>query len=311
MDTGHKTVDSIGRLHISGTVIPFPWFQHLTFKNGKPYTPAIFILADIVYWYRPTIERDEATGVVKCVKKKFASDMLQRNYQAFADQFGLTKRQAKEACDYLVKLGLVKREFREIVANGKVNNNVAFFEPVPKKVEEITFTLPQSNVPPSYVETYHPPTIERRTNTKINTEINTNTEKEEETRANPYDFYQQNFGMMSPYMMHRIGDWLDDHTFEESAEIIVLAMQVALENGAKNYSYVDAILKDWHSLGVTTKKQAEGAILEFKAKRGGVKRGIHPKTTPRISEVQPESSETLERRKRLMEQRKNESDYTE
>jgi len=171
METGHSVVDSIGRMHISGTVIPFPWFQQLTFMNGKPNVPAILILADILYWYRPTVERDEDTGVIAKVKKKFAKDMMHRSYKAFAEQFGLSKRQAKEACDYLFDQGLIRREFRSVIAKGQINNNVMFVEPCPEKISEITFTLLHSNASPSYVETYHPPTVKRKTNTSITTEI--------------------------------------------------------------------------------------------------------------------------------------------
>lgn len=171
MNTGHSVVDSIGRMHISGTVIPFHWFQQLTFSNGKPHIPAILILADVLYWYRPTVERDEDTGAITKVKKKFAKDMMHRSYKAFAEQFGISKRQAKEACDYLFDKGLIKREFRSVLAKGQMNNNVMFIEPCPDKVSEITFTLLHSNVPPSYIGTEEGGTFKRKTNTSITTEI--------------------------------------------------------------------------------------------------------------------------------------------
>jgi uncharacterized phage protein (TIGR02220 family) len=180
MNTGHSVVDAIGRMHISGTVIPFPWFQKLTFSSGKPHINAILILADIVYWYRPTVNRDEATGAVTTVKKKFAKDMLHRSYQAFADQFGLSKRQAKQACDFLEEQGLIRREFRNVVTKGQPNANVMFIEPCPEKVSEFTFThmgtterttILHSNVPPSYNGMYDPPTFECKTYTSITTEI--------------------------------------------------------------------------------------------------------------------------------------------
>ncbi|MGJ9381783.1 conserved phage C-terminal domain-containing protein [Salipaludibacillus sp. CF4.18] len=171
MNTGNSIVDSIGRMHISGTVIPFPWFQQLTFSSGKPHIPAILILADVLYWYRPTVERDEDTGSVVKVKKKFAKDMMHRNYKAFAEQFGISKRQVKEACDYLSEEGLIRREFRSVIAKGQVNNNVMFIEPCPEKISEITFTLLRSDVPPYYDGKGESPTLKRKTNTLITTEI--------------------------------------------------------------------------------------------------------------------------------------------
>ncbi|WP_167553108.1 DnaD domain-containing protein [Evansella clarkii] len=312
MNTGNAVVDSIGRLHISGTVIPFPWFQHITFKNGKPHTTAIFILADIVYWYRPTIERDEVTGSVLRVKKKFANDMLQRNYQAFADQYGVTKLQVKSAFDYLVAEGYVRREFRDLVINGQAYNNVMFVGPVPEKIEEITFTLkhktlPISNEPPSPFQNEGSPHFKVGTNTEITTEINTLEKEEEKARTNPFDFYQQNFGMLSSYMSEKITMWLDEECFDDPEEIIILAMQIALENNVRNFNYVSQILKDWCQSGAKTKKQVEALILEFKnRKKGGG--GNHGNTQPNITgpgEEKPSPSEALERRKRILEGRKN------
>jgi len=51
------------------------------------------ILADVVYWYRPAVLRDERTGAVIGQKKKFAEDMLRRSYSDLEEQFGLSKKQ--------------------------------------------------------------------------------------------------------------------------------------------------------------------------------------------------------------------------
>ena len=67
------------------------------------------LLADIVYWYRPMEIRDEATGQLCGFKKKFQADILQRNYQQLADQFGITKRDAVNAIVELEKLGVVTK----------------------------------------------------------------------------------------------------------------------------------------------------------------------------------------------------------
>lgn len=195
MNTGYSTVDEIGQLNIQGNVIPSIWFRNLTFSNGKPHFIAITILSEILYWYRPTVVRDEQSGVIIGANKKFRADKLQRNYQAFADQFGFTKRQVKDAMDYLEEHSLITREFREITtANGTKMNNVLFVEPVVENVKKITFeelditllrsdvppptlegtTLLRSDVPPSYAGTEETPTLERRTNTIITTNTTTN-----------------------------------------------------------------------------------------------------------------------------------------
>ena len=95
--TGSPIVDRMCRLQFTGNVIPAAWYRTITRDNGKPNLTAIIILSDVVYWYRPVEIRDELTGQLCGFKKKFKADILQRNYQQLADQFGISKREAVNA----------------------------------------------------------------------------------------------------------------------------------------------------------------------------------------------------------------------
>ena len=182
--TGNNIVDEIGKINITGNVIPQSWYKTITRENGKPNLPAIVILADIVYWYRPTEVRDEQTGQIVQLKKRFKSDFLQRSYQQIADQFGLTKREASNAVTELEKLGVIKKHFRTLDISGMKVANVLFIELIPSALIEITFgvsvevapitlksdTLSLSKVTPS--------TSKSETNTKITTKITTENKKD-------------------------------------------------------------------------------------------------------------------------------------
>ena len=87
-------------LNIEGNVIDNGWIENLRYDNGKPNMNAIMILSEIVYWYKPTLVRDEITGEVKGYKKKFKADKLQKSYEALGDRIGITKRQATACCDF-------------------------------------------------------------------------------------------------------------------------------------------------------------------------------------------------------------------
>jgi hypothetical protein len=137
--TGNSAVDKIGKMNISGNVIPASWYKTIVNKNGKPNLNAIVILADIIYWYRPTEIRDEATGQVIGMKKKFKSDKLQRSYGQFGNQFGLSKQQVTDAIIFLEKLGVVSREFRNIVLNGQKLVNTLFIDINPQILYKITY----------------------------------------------------------------------------------------------------------------------------------------------------------------------------
>ena len=59
--------------------------------------------------------------------------------------------------------------------------------------------------------------------------------------GNPFEFYQENFGMASPFILESIGMWVDDM----NEEIVIAAMKLSLKNGANSFSYIETILKEW------------------------------------------------------------------
>lgn len=138
-ETGSPAVDRMSRLQITGNVIPAAWFKTIRKATGKPNLNAIMILSDIVYWYRPMEVRDEATGQLVGLKKRFAADLLQRNYQQMADQFGITKRDATNAVVELEKLGVIRRVLRTIEQGGHLVSNVLFLELDVDVLEALTY----------------------------------------------------------------------------------------------------------------------------------------------------------------------------
>ena len=136
--SGNEIVDMVGRISITGNIIPQIWYKTITHPSGKPYLEAIVILSDIVYWYRPTEVRDERTGEVIAYRKRFKADLLQRSYADLAQQFGISKREATNAVVALEKIGVVRRHLRTIDVNGTKTANVLFLELVPKALLALT-----------------------------------------------------------------------------------------------------------------------------------------------------------------------------
>jgi|SRR5882724_2654592 len=172
--TGNDLVDAIGEMAFEGHITPWSWYQTLRFANGKPDLIAITLLGDIVFWYRPVEDIDEATGNLVGKRKRFKADLLQRSYQSWADQFGLTKRQAKDACFRLENdYGVIRRVFRTIDTPTGRLANVLFIAPVPEKIRAITHQRQTSDVRTSDLSRSNvtPLTLERQTNTEITTEI--------------------------------------------------------------------------------------------------------------------------------------------
>lgn len=138
-ETGNETVDKLGRMNLTGNIIPSAWFRTVLKPTGKPNLNAIVLLSDIVYWYRPAEIRDESTGRLVGMKKRFGSDMLQRSYQQMADQFGITKRDATNAIVELEKLGLIRRVFRTITVRGQQMPNILFIQLCVDRLLQFTY----------------------------------------------------------------------------------------------------------------------------------------------------------------------------
>ena len=189
-------------IQLKGNVIHTQWFQTIQ-KGGKADLLAINILAEIVYWYKPTQIRDEVTGQHLGYKKKYKADVLQKSYDSFATLFGVSKRQVQLAVVRLEELGVIKREFRTISQGNMLMNNVLFIHLSIEKLKEISYPpkekdqpLSQNNVTPitKKCNTYHknlshlsqknvtPVTRKRDTNTESTTESTTEREGQESTR---------------------------------------------------------------------------------------------------------------------------------
>lgn len=266
----NNVVLQIGQMNFRGNVIDHGWFKTLTLDNGKPNMVAISILGEVVYWYKPTEVRDEHSNNVR-YKQKFKADTLQKSYQQFADSFGFTKRQVKDACDYLKDRRLVRIEFRTIFVNGTRCNNVMFIEPIPEEIQKISILywengtpptlerkrVSQQNVPPSYDKTEEPPTFKRKTNTEITTKNTT----ENVSSSSIFSFYENNFGILNSFIAESIAQWVND----TSEALVQAAMERALKQ-QKKWNYAEGILKQWVNKNIRTLADVNAAEIEFKNK---------------------------------------------
>ena len=147
----HKTedlnpvVEKIGQLHFDGNITPHSWYKSPLLQNekGKPNLVATTLLADIVYWYRPTLIRDEVSNAEIGRKQKFAADKLQKHYANWGEGFGLTLRQVEDAVAFLKRNGLITVEVRAVTTDRGTMPRCAFIEPVYEAIRAITFPSPE------------------------------------------------------------------------------------------------------------------------------------------------------------------------
>lgn len=135
ISSGNTTVDAIGQMDFSGSLIPHSWLHSITLDSGRPDMNAIFVLAEIVYWYRPSVSVNEQGRTVW--KKKFWKDYLQKSIRELAVKLNLSYDQVKLALVRLEKRGLIVKHIRTEIINGRKYGNVLYIEPVPEKLHEL------------------------------------------------------------------------------------------------------------------------------------------------------------------------------
>jgi hypothetical protein len=145
LSSQNSTVDAIGQMQFEGNIIDRRWLQcpDLKLGSGRLNLPALIVLADILWWHRPTIVVDEGTNQITDVRTKFSHTELYKSYPEWAASLGLKDRQARDAVAFLVAKKIIKRRTGTLkFAGGIRSNNVVFLTPIPAAIKRITYGTP-------------------------------------------------------------------------------------------------------------------------------------------------------------------------
>ena len=263
---------------ISGNVIPLSWYRHITRPNGKPYSIAIELLADLVWWYRPVEERDELSGELIGYKKKFKADLLQRSYGAFSKVYGYTKDQVRDALERLQEIGLIYRDFRTIdLGGGRQANNVLYIGIYPQAIKKITYTLSDLN----------PIASPERIREPIGKESDTNTDNHLTRLKDNKDFgkvvskWESATGQLTPMIAEGLGERYDlialhlDHLAKNqgvqvkisAGDWLIASIEVMVKHAERfSLAYIDAVNKNWIKDGFRAKRtKSKGKAIDKKS----------------------------------------------
>jgi len=165
----------------------------------------------------------------------------------------------RSTVDELVSAGYIDKQ-QHRAERGKFGN-------VEWIVNELPFTENPTTVNPATVnpDTDNPFTenpsllINKELNNK---KLNNNLDNKDKDAAvkTAFSFYEENgFGTLSSYIAEKIGSWIDDL----NEEIVVYAMQLALENNVRKWNYVETVLKDWSNKKFKTVSDIEAERLRY------------------------------------------------
>ncbi|MFD1850949.1 DnaD domain-containing protein [Oceanobacillus bengalensis] len=109
--------------------------------------------------------------------------------------------------------------------------------------------------------------------------------------ADAFVFYQENFGVASPFVVESLMHWIGD-----IGEVLVIeAMKRALERNKTSWGYVKSILQAWAKKGIHTVEQVKADEVAFKNSRG---RKRATSTTVHTNEIIPGWFEVLKKTER-------------
>jgi len=250
------------------------------YKNGY-YLPwsekETFILAK-----QTSVDVNTINNVVNdCINYGLFDKNLYEKYQILTSR-GIQKRYF-EACTRRKKV-VVVREYLLIDLGGYSNIVFADINGINVSNNPVNdCNNPQSKVKESKVKkSTPPPPISSPSSIDVNVDINVDENTEEEEAAagaaaancNPYRFYEENFGTLSPHIAERI------EKLEEAigSEMVVEAMKEAVANRARGIKYVEAIVDRWLANNI----RSPAALKSFEAER---KRVHEEKLTPLMQEA--------------------------
>lgn len=114
-------------------------------------------------------------------------------------------------------------------------------------------------------------------NTEMNTEKSADND-DNKTTENVFEFYQQNFGILSPFVQQDMLYWIQDI----GHELVLEALKRTLEQN-KEYGYTKRIMQSWVKKGVDSLEKAEAERVQFI--RANEKRGNSYQRTGRVANV--------------------------
>ena len=97
-------------------------------------------------------------------------------------------------------------------------------------------------------------------NVNVNDNVNDAVDNDSISDKTIFNFFEQNFGTISPFILDTIVSYQKDLP----NELILYALQLAVKANIKTMSYVEGILKSWISKNIKTLVEAKDERKDFK-----------------------------------------------
>lgn len=164
---------------------------------------------------------------------------------------GVSKEMLNQIVNRLVRWGFFDKQlFDSVEVLTSENIQATYFEATKRR---------KSPKPTKYVINANINTQDERVNDDINPQSKGNKTKVSSS-ASSIDFHSENIAESywlnqvnpaeAPMVLESIRFWVND--FQGQDEIVIMAIEEMLKNGAKNYNYLDRVLKNWENKQLDT-----------------------------------------------------------
>lgn len=184
-------------------------------------------------------------------KSKRTDGFFYKTYKEWKDEICLTERQVRYSTRKLVDGGLVETVLKKANGAPTVHYKLDY-----NKLVESILTLCQNPTLQS-VGIHSDKTLESLT------EITTENTTKKVSSSNIFAFYENNFGVLNPFVADSITQWAND----TSEELVHAAMERALKQ-QKKWNYAEGILKQWANKNVKTLNDVEALEAEYQRNKG-------------------------------------------
>ena len=178
-----------------------------------------------------------------------------KTYREWEEETGLSQYQVSRSVKKLENMDLLETKLKRAEGSPTLHYKVLMDELQNSIIKKLNNGLSRNLI------------IENEETSQTRTK--TYTETYTSSSSNAFAFYENNFGMMSPFISQNIEHWIDDL----SEELVIEAMKIALKNN-KQFNYAEGILRDWHKRNIRTIDDVKAAEKEFKNKNKGGSKSI-------------------------------------
>ncbi|WP_261797482.1 DnaD domain-containing protein [Bacillus sp. COPE52] len=207
------------------------------------------LLGQIVYWYMPNEQ-----GKNKLRVRKNGEFWLAKGREDWKTEIRITPKQYDRAIKILINKGFV--EVQKFKFNGAPTNHIKLnISEVTQRVKSILTFGENPNYPLGEMEF-------NETVTSL-TEITTENTTKKVSSSNIFAFYENNFGILNPFVADSITQWAND----TSEELVQAAMERALKQ-QKKWNYAEGILKQWANKNIKTLDDVEALEAEYQRNKG-------------------------------------------